>query len=78
MLLTWSMVKRMIRVRFPDDSPRMLMETFVSMIRPDGIDVVEWTATKALVKKLLLAKAKLDLPNGVFYSYWSQQVTNLE
>ena len=61
-LLTWFMMKRMVRVRLPDDSPWMIMENFMSMTRPDGMDVSGWTATGTLVRKLLLAKANLDLP----------------
>ena len=64
--LSWFMVKRMVRVRLPDDSPRMIMETFMSMTRPDGMDVTERTSTGTLVRKLLLTKVNLDLPKSIW------------
>ena len=76
--LTWLFVKRLVRHKIPDDSPRMPIDTSVTMFRPDGMWVAEWTTTCTLVLCLLLQKANLDFPLHVAFGYWSGQVTASE
>ena len=73
--LTWMFVKQMIRHKLPDDSPRMLLETFVSMTRPDGMDISEWTSSCLLIVGLLLQQALLNLPAALAFSFWAGQIT---
>ena len=68
-------VKQMIRHKLPDDSPRMLLETFVSMTRPDGMDISEWTSSCLLIVGLLLQQALLNLPAALAFSFWAGQIT---
>jgi hypothetical protein len=74
-ILTWLFVKRMVRHRLPDDCPRMLLETFVTMTCPDEMAISEWTASCTLVHGLLTEKALLTFPAALSFSYWSGQVT---
>ena len=68
----------MVRHRLPDDSPRVLLEMFVSTNRPNGIDISEWTLSCTLIIGLLLSKANLVLPSALSFAYWSGQVTTSE
>jgi len=73
--LTWPQVKFMVKHRLPDDSPRMILESLVTMVRPEHMAVSEWTNVFTLMLDLLWQKGKHRLPPALAFSYWSGQVT---
>ena len=73
--LLWCTVTQMVRSQLPDASPKILLETLISMQRPNGMAVSEWANSFTLTRALVRQEADTTIGNHLAFQYFAGQFT---